>query len=282
MTSALVLGAGGITGIAWQLGLLIGLRDGGVDLTTADLVVGTSAGSVTGALLAAGWDPVDAAKIEAQPGAADPPVRPDWARGAQAYALLNDAGRDPAAVRAGVGALALAADVGAEEPYVASLARRLPLTGWPARQLRITAVDATTGDPVVWDRTSGVPLDRAVAASCAVPCIFPPVTINGRRYVDGGVRSGTNADLAAGADRVVVLAPLALVRMRGAPAEELAALRERSAVALVAPDQATVAAIGPNVLDPYRWEPVIRAGVAQGRAVSTDVAQVWRGRPTAA
>jgi NTE family protein len=275
VNSALVLGAGGITGIAWQLGLLIGLRSGGVDVTDADLIVGTSAGAITGSLVAAGYDPVDGAKIEARLGGEDPPIRPDWARGSQAYALLNDETRTPAQIRAAVGNLALEAEVVAEDPYIWSLTRRLPLHDWPVRPLLITAVAAETGEPVAWDRTSGVPLDRAVAASCAVPCIFPPVTINGRRYMDGGVRSGTNADLAAGAARVVVLAPLAPVRMRGAPAAEIATLRKRSAVALIAPDEATLVALGLNVLDATRWEPAIEAAIGQGRRIAPTVAETW-------
>ncbi|GIF46001.1 NTE family protein [Asanoa ferruginea] len=275
MANALVLGAGGITGIAWQLGLLIGLRDGGVDLTDADLIVGTSAGSVTGTLIAAGIDPVDGAKLEARMGADDPPIHPDWARGAEVFALLSDETRDPAQIRVRVGELALAADVGAEEPYVASLSRRLPPGDWPARRLIVTAVSAESGEPVAWDRESNVPLHRAVAASCAVPCIFPAVTIDGVRYVDGGVRSGTNADLAEGAERVVVLAPLAPVRMRGAPAAELDALRQGSAVSLLAPDAAVLAALGPNVLDATRWEPAIEAAIEQGRRLAGEVAAVW-------
>ncbi|WP_433292607.1 patatin-like phospholipase family protein [Actinoplanes sp. CA-030573] len=275
MESALVLGAGGITGIAWQLGVITGLREAGVDLTGADLIVGTSAGSVTGTLLAAGVDPVDAQRLEARLGAGDPPIRPDWERGSQAFAILTDETRDPASIRAEVGALALAANVIDEHSYVTSLARRLPVHAWPDRPLLINAVDAATGDPVVWDRAAGVPLDRAVAASCAVPCIFPPVTVGGGRFVDGGVRSGTNADLAAGCARVVVLAPLAPVRMHGAPAAEIEALRRRAKVALVAPDDATLAALGPNVFDTTRWEPAIEAATAQGRRLASEVAAAW-------
>jgi NTE family protein len=275
METALVLGAGGITGVAWHLGILIGLRDAGVDLTQADLVVGTSAGSITGTLVAGGIDPVDARSLEARLGASDPPFRPDWVRGAQAFSILNDGDRDPASIRAAVGALAIAADVVPEEPYIASLTRRLPLHDWPSRPLLITAVDAGTGEPVVWDRTSGAPIDRAVAASCAVPCIFPPVTINGSRYVDGGVRSGTNADLAAEAARVIVLAPLAPVRMRGAPAEEIDGLRRRSKVALVAPDRTALDALGPNPFDSARWDQAVDAAIAQGRRVVAEVAAVW-------
>jgi NTE family protein len=101
------------------------------------------------------------------------------------------------------------------------------------------------------------------------------VTIDGERYMDGGVRSGTNADLAAEADRIVVLAPLAPVRMRGAPTAELDALRQRSAVVLLAPDAAVLAALGPNVLDATRWEPAIEAAIEQGRRLAGEVAAVW-------
>ncbi|GIJ46737.1 patatin [Virgisporangium aliadipatigenens] len=274
MVNALVLGAGGITGIAWQLGVLVGLRAEGVDLTTADLFVGTSAGAVTGALVAGGHTPEEAARIEARLGADDPPFRPDWARGAQAFALLNDATLDAGAIRAAVGGLALAADVVGEEEYVASLARRIPTTDWPSR-LRVTAVNATTGEPVVWDAGSRVPLQRAVAASCAVPCVFPPVTVNGGRFMDGGVRSGVNADLAHGAARVVILAPLAPVRTRAVPEEEIAALRATARVTLVAPDAPTLRALGPNVLDPSRWEPAVAAGTAQGARLAASVASTW-------
>ncbi|GAA0556953.1 patatin-like phospholipase family protein [Paractinoplanes ferrugineus] len=275
METALVLGAGGITGIAWHLGLLTGLRDAGVDLTTADLIVGTSAGSVAGTVVAGGIDLADARHLEARTGAADPPIHPDWARGSQAYAALTDETRDRASIRAEVGALARAADVIGEEPYLTMLARRLPVPDWPARPLLITAVDADSGDPVVWDRSCGVPLDRAVAASCAVPCVFPTVTIDGSRYMDGGVRSGTNADLAAEAARIVVLAPLAPVRMHGAPAAEMDALRRKSKVALIAPDDTVLAALGPNVFDAARWEPAIDAAITQGARVAPEVAAVW-------
>ncbi|MDR7274439.1 patatin-like phospholipase family protein [Catenuloplanes atrovinosus] len=274
MDSALVLGAGGLTGIAWHLGLTIGLRASGVDLTGADVIVGTSAGAVAGALLASGLDPEEAARIEARLDHVDPPFRPDWERGTAVFTLLNDERMEPASIRAAVGELALAADVVEEDPYVASLGRRLPLRDWP-EHLLITAVDAASGHPVAWDRASGVPLDRAVAASCAVPAIFPPVTVNGGRYMDGGVRSGTNADLAADARRIVVLAPLAPIRGRGAPAAEIDALRRRSRVALIAPDDDAMAAIGPNVFDTERWDAVVEAAVAQGRRVAPEVATVW-------
>ncbi|MFI6495352.1 patatin-like phospholipase family protein [Streptomyces sp. NPDC050564] len=103
--------------------------------------------------------------------------------------------------------MALAAPTISEAERMHTIQARLPVRTWPARRLLITAVDARTGDYTLWDRTSGIPLASAVAASCAVPGVWPPATVAGRRYIDGSVRSATNADLAQRHDVVVVLAP---------------------------------------------------------------------------
>ncbi|WP_426507992.1 patatin-like phospholipase family protein [Dactylosporangium sp. McL0621] len=253
--TALVLGAGGITGVAWQLGILIGLHDRGIDLGRADLILGTSAGAMTGALVAAFGDPRTAAAIEAPLGPGDPPIVADWNRGAVAFQLLQDASLEPAEMRRRIGAIALEAEVGPPGPWLAAFGRRLPIEQWPDR-LTVTAVDAATGEPVAWDADSGVPLVPAVAASCAVPCIFPPVPVDGSRFMDGGVRSRTNADLAAGYDRVYVLAP----RMPLLQREAL-----DPAFTLIEPDDAATAAIGGNVFDAGRWIPVLAAAERQGR-----------------
>ncbi len=80
---------------------------------------------------------------------------------------------------------------------------------------------------VVFNRESGISLLDAVAASCAVPLVWPAATINGKRYIDGGVRSSANADLATGCGRVVVLAPiLASLRRSGRISRQLATLAE--------------------------------------------------------
>jgi NTE family protein len=153
------------------------------------------------------------------------------------------------------------------------IASRLPISEWPERDLRITAVDAESGEFVVFDRDSGVSLVDAVGASCAVPGVWPPVTIDGRRYIDGGMRSPANADLAAEYERVVVLAPV--VRgggpMPGA-AGQVAGLRR---AALVPPDADSIRAIGRNVLDPARRAAAARAGRAQAEEALTAVAEVW-------
>jgi len=253
--TALVLGAGGITGAAWQLGILIGLREQGIDLTGADLIVGTSAGAMTGALIATIGDPrAAAAAVEAPLGPGDPPIRADWARGPLAFSVLSDTSLEPLEMRRRIGAIALDAAVGPPEPWLAAFARRLPVTDWPDRLL-VTAVDAHTGEAVSWTAASGVPLVAAVAASCAVPCIFPPVPVNGSRYMDGGVRSRTNADLAAGYDRVYVLAPR-MPMMRREPLDPSFTVLE--------PDALAGEAIGGNVFDATRWSTVIRAATLQG------------------
>jgi len=275
---ALVLGGGGITGIAWELGVLAGLREHGVDLTGADRIVGTSAGSVVGTQLASGVDPEE--RYAAQLAPPDGEVAAALGRAAVLRLGLAVIGRpDPQRVRARIGRFARRARTVPEAERIAVIGRRLPVHEWPERDLRITAVDAHTGAFAVLDRSTGVPLVQAVAASCAVPGIYPPVSTGGRRFVDGGVRSPANADLAAGCERVVVLAPIVrgLGPMIGV-GQQVAALRADGArVALVSPDATAVAAIGRNVLDPARRAAAARAGRAQSAAVAAEVAAVWAG-----
>lgn len=273
---ALVLGGGGITGIAWELGLLSGLIERGVDLRDADLIVGTSAGSVVGAQLATGVDPEE--RYTAQLAPPDGEVAAVLGRAAMLRLGLAVIGRrDPQRVRARIGRFALRTRTVPEAERIAVIGRRLPVHEWPRRALRIAAVDAHTGEFVALDRDAGVPLVEAVAASCAVPGIWPPVSTGGRRFIDGGVRSPANADLAAGCARVVVLAPVVrgLGPMVGVAAQ-VAALRAGGArVAVVSPDAAAVAAIGRNVLDPARRAGAARAGRAQSAAAAAGVATVW-------
>ncbi|TFV52842.1 patatin-like phospholipase family protein [Blastococcus sp. TF02A-35] len=276
--TALVLGGGGITGIAWEIGVLAGLAEAGVDLTGADLVVGTSAGSVVGAQVTSG------APLEEMYGRQlEPPQQERVARVSRGtlarygWAMLTSRGRD-VEFRRRVGALALAAEKAgltpSEQERLDVIGSRLVSTSWPERDLTITAVDAATGEFRTFDRTSGVPLVQAVAASCAVPGVYPPVTIEGRRYVDGGMRSAANADLAQGYDRLVVLAPIprGVGPMASVDAQVTGMV---SRVAVVSPDQASRSAIGRNVLDPAAREPAARAGRAQAAQVVRRVAEVW-------
>jgi NTE family protein len=152
---------------------------------------------------------------------------------------------------------------------------RLPVHEWPERALLVTAIDTADGSLVQWRRESGVPLPVAVASSCAVPWIYPPVTIGGRRYMDGGMRSVTNADLARGHDLVVILAPLAALGRTPLLDAEVDALRAAgSRVELVIPDEASVDAIGPNPLDPARGARAAAAGRAQAATAAEELAEI--------
>ena len=160
-----------------------------------------------------------------------------------------------------------------EPARLAAIAARLPRPEWPDRVLLIPAVDALTGELVVFDRESGVPLVEAVAASCAVPGVWPPVTIGARRYVDGGIRSMTNADLAKGSDRVLVLvpSPADAPRLADTVADETAAVKSL----VIWADEASVEAFGINPLSPSTRGPAARAGREVGRAQAEAVATLW-------
>jgi NTE family protein len=278
--TALVLGGGGITGIAWEIGVLAGLAEAGVDLGGADLVVGTSAGSVVGAQLTSGADLEALFARQLEPPTGERAARMTRAALARyGWAVLRSRG-DDVVFRRRVGALALAAEQAGltptEQERLDVIGSRLVSRAWPDRDLRITTVDAQTGEFRVLDRTSGVPLLQAVAASCAVPGVYPPVTIDGRRYVDGGMRSAANADLAEGCDRVVVLAPIP--RGIGPLASVDAQVTGMVArVAVVSPDEASRRAIGRNVLDPAARAGSARAGRAQAADVAAQVSEAWQG-----
>jgi NTE family protein len=179
-------------------------------------------------------------------------------------------------VRARIGALALAADTVSESERRAIIAARLSRTEWPERALVVTAVDASTGDLAAFDKDDGAPFVDAVAASCAVPGVWPPVTIGDRRYIDGGVRSVVNLDLAAGHDRVLVVAPSRLGIGRSVD-DEIAALAVDARVLGVFADEDALAAMGPNPLDPAFRAAAAREGRRQGREAAPAVRDVWAG-----
>ena len=279
---ALVLGGGGITGAAWELGLIAGLAARGVDLTAADLVLGTSAGALAGAQVTSG---VPLAELyQAQCAPSEVAVVAAMGRALMfRYGLAVFTPGSPARARKRLGRLARASPPLAEAERRAVIGAWLPGHEWPAQRLLITAVDADTGEWGTFDSSSGVSLIEAVSASCAVPGVWPPVRINGRRWMDGGMRSAANADLAAGSDRVVVLAPL-WRGMRVMPA----ALRQcqqlavaGSAVVLVTPNAESVTAMG-NLLDSAGRADAVRAGYAQAEAALRDVAALWSGERRAA
>lgn len=177
-----------------------------------------------------------------------------------------------------IGAYALAAaGATAETERREVLRARLVSQEWPERRFVVTAVDTLSGELTAFDRAGGAGLLDAVSASCAVPGVWPPVTVGGRRFMDGGVRSATNADLAAGYARVVVLAPMSLGSgMIPSPAAQAARLRAAGArVLLITPSQAARKAFGRNVLDPARRDPAARAGLAQAADHVAEATALW-------
>ncbi|WNM36633.1 patatin-like phospholipase family protein [Streptomyces sp. Li-HN-5-11] len=279
VTEALVLGGGGVGGIAWITGLLTGLADAGQDVTGADVIVGTSAGSAVAAQLGSGLplEELYARQVDPTLQAAEIVAEMDLDAFAAEIGAAPGGAADVPEMRRAVGRFALRAETVPEARRRAVIESRLPSHKWPKRTLRIVAVDAESGQQRVFDNECGVSLVDAVAASCAVPGVWPPVTIDGRRYVDGGVRSIANADHAAGASRVLVVVPTGFVEPfpSDVPLERsVEELRARGArVAVVEPDEASRAAVGANPLDPSTRRPAAEAGRAQGRALTID----WSG-----
>jgi NTE family protein len=274
----LVLGGGGVAGIAWELGVLLGLHDAGIDLTTADRLVGTSAGSAVAAQVLSGVPLDELFARQLSPELLDSELQVDF----DPEAMVREfgtalAGKEPGTERCqAIGEYALRATTVAEPVRRAVIERRLPAREWPARDLRIATVDAHTGEFRVFTKDDGVALVDAVAASCAVPGIWPPVTIGESRYIDGGMRSGVNVDLATGCDQVVVVAPMPELPMASAEvrrgAEELRAL---ASVVTITADPGSLAAMAANPLDPASARPAALAGRAQAAAHVDEVRAVW-------
>ncbi|MGW6915379.1 patatin-like phospholipase family protein [Kitasatospora sp. NPDC054939] len=274
--TALVLGGGGPVGGAWLTGVLAGLADSGIDLTAADTVIGTSAGAVFGARLASG-EPArelyerqlaDLDRIEMGVTAAQT-LRFLWA----AVATRNP---ERSIRRLGRAALT-ATQTPAHDLHetVRTLLRHA--TAWPARTLRITAVDAESGSVEAFDANCGLDLADAVAASCAVPLLWPPTTALGRRWIDGGTRSTGNLQLAAGHRQVLALSPVpTAVGPHPGAQQQAAHLRAAGAhVTLISPDPAARRAMGRNLTANARRPAAARAGHRQGTALAAAVARTW-------
>jgi NTE family protein len=273
----LVLGGGGITGIAWETGLLLGLQELGVDVTTADTVVGTSAGSVVGAQVTTGITLEDlfAYQVSTPKPAPLAKIGPGVLAGF-AWSMVRargDLDRFGRLVGQWSVRRAAAGKTPTLEERFAAIRERLPIQEWAGdRRLIITAVDVASGGLRIFGDTDGISLVEAVAASCAVPGVYPPVPIAGRLYIDGGARSGSNADLVSDCDRVLAFTPVdrAIGPMRTA-GQLLGSIPHLA----VSPDADSVAAIGKNVLDPARRAASARAGRAQAAVVAPLAREIW-------
>jgi NTE family protein len=293
---ALVLGGGGAAGNAWLIGVIAGLFEAGLDVTEADLIIATSAGSTAAAQITSAT-PTEllAGILAAAPQQRTGPAGSDGGRvpigpvsdHMEITSRIIAAAEDAADMRRRLGAAALEMDAtsdgSGQTRWRATVAARLPSHRWPERTVLITAVDALTGEPVVFDRHSGVDLVDAVAASTANGFGVPPYGIGDRRYIDGGYRrSSENADLAAGYGRVLVLSPFG-GRTRyplewgmhlAAQADELRAHGSR--VETVLPDGDSRNAFGSNMMDLSTRPPAARAGYSQGRGLAEQLTEFWR------
>jgi NTE family protein len=289
----LVLGAGGVAGGAFHAGVLAAVAEvTGWDPRRATVVVGTSAGSITATSLRAGLCAADLlARAEGRPlsaagarllaGAGPPPRPPAVRSGGRGRRPADIAARLARAVARPLEArpLALLAGllpegaVGTE--LIAAAIARLPLSTWPGDPLWVCAVRERDGRLVVFGRDRRPPLPDAVAASCAIPGFYRPVSIDGDLFVDGGAHSPTNADVLAGVglDLVVVSSPMSLAG-RGLrlaidqPARRWSRLlldaeasrlrRAGTHVIAFQPTAEDAAVIGPNPMDPHRRGAVAR------------------------
>lgn len=267
MSTAVVLAGGGLTGIAWEIGVLLGLRNNGIDvITDADLIIGTSAGSVVGTQLSQGHDLADLFTRQQQPDENEISPRIDIEVMMQVYSNMRRGGTQTDEQRQEIGKIAL------NNSYVDWPTRRAVIEGrvktdtWPDRNLIVTTIDANSGEFRTWSKNDGVGLIDAVASSCAVAGIWPCVPINDRMYYDGGFRNAANAFLASGYDTVWVLAPLSGDASPAVEAEVAELRAAGSTVHYITTDDEAKQAMGLNSLDPLVRGAAAEQGLRQGRS----------------
>jgi NTE family protein len=294
---ALVLGGGGAAGNAWVIGVIAGLFEAGLDVTEADLIIGTSAGSTAAVQITSATPTQLLAEIlSAAPPQRTGPIRADGgpvpigpaANYMEIMSAIIGAAEDAADMRHRMGAAALETDAAAHRSaqthWRATVAARLPSQLWPQRRMLIPAVDAHTGEPVVFDRHSGVDLVDAVAASTSNGFGVPPYSIGDRRYINGGYRRNENADLAAGYARVLVLSPFGGRSLHplhwgthlAAQTDELRAGGSRVETIFPDSNSQNVLGGGMDVMDLSRRRPSAQAGHTQGGALAELLTEFWR------
>ncbi|UNX53263.1 patatin-like phospholipase family protein [Georgenia sp. TF02-10] len=272
--STLVIGGGGVTGIAWATGMLFGLEGAGFDVRGMDRLVGTSAGAAVAGQLTGDrgleelYDLQVRGAVQEIPGALGP-------SGLLRMALPVVFHRDGSRALRAVGRLARSVSRERAVERRAVIEQRLGGAEWDTgRDLRIVAVDVDSEMRTVFESGGSASLIDAVEASCAVPGVWPVVEIGGNRYMDGGVLSPANVDVAGETDRVVVIAPLARgLKASTAPYRELAALGVPGRV--ISPDAASKSATGSNPLDPAARASAADAGLDQARRAAEELAAIW-------
>ena len=280
---ALVLGGGGVTGIAWLTGVLAGLTRSGLKLPPTCRFIGTSAGSAVSADLANGVSPETLLDKQLNPENSSAETYRTYSQrdaDAKNQVLFQKVNGDLAQARKRVGAFALRSETPTLDERRRIIDTRLHHHHWPEKPLTLTAVDAASGDPIFLDQHSGLSLVDAVMASCAVPGAWPCVPMNDKLLMDGGLRSMTNADLAAGSRHVLILAPLGYSEnnpVSGHLQAEVDHLTQSGAtVDVIVPNEIATQAIGDNVLDPAQRSPSAKAGLEQGLSIADTLNPAWK------
>jgi len=282
MTRAVVLGSGAALGRSWEIGMLKGLRDGGVDLTAADLLVGSSAGAIVSAQIRAGRSIDDLYAVLLEPPA---PTSPDNdsrgrnERSAEDTRYFQDTLRmwsgaaEDVAVRIEMGKRALATPHPiSDDVQRANMRTRLGVDTWPSASLKIAAVDISDGSVRFFDSTQGVPIETALAASAAQPGLQAPVAVGANRYMDGGV-AGTNIDGAAGYDVVIGITPFTA---RTKTSQEMDVVRASGGQVIdIAADDESRKVMGSNLADRSRARASAEAGLRQAVTAATVLRDLW-------
>jgi NTE family protein len=284
---ALVLGGGGLIGVAWESGLCAGLMEREVDMRECQAFVGTSAGAINCAWLASGRMPPrpdELPKAAKRSTAIDPAALDGKALG-EVFTRWSQLGLTTPSEAREIGLIARDLYRDAEPRWVEGIGALLELSAWPDKPFFVNAVDTESGERVTFDATQAVPLARAIAASAAVPAIFASVTINGRRYMDGQIQSSTNADVllrhptAEKPREVLIIMPTNSHTAPGIGAHaeravqaEIAALEAVGCkVRLITPTVEHIARLGTNLMDDNKTLEAYAVGFEAGVALSREL-----------
>lgn len=287
MKRAVVWGCGGVAGIAWATGIAAGLHRRGVNWSVIDGFLGSSAGAVIAAQLMSGMD-IEALLAEhlAPPDDSLERIRPFSQADASAKnrALLDKVDGDLHAAWRRIGAFALRTETVPVAERRRIIESRLPPRArqWPIdRWMGIVAMDVRTAAHRVFDAHGTTSIVDAVMASCAVPGTWPVVHLDGVDYMDGGIRSGTNADLLPDTEYALVIAPMGYAQenpVSGHLRKELMQLQTRGClVDVLVPDAGSTQALGDNLLDPARRPSCASAGLQQAMAIDSALLSRWAG-----
>jgi NTE family protein len=270
--NALILGAGGPAAAAFEIGVVAGLADGGVDVRDADVLVGTSAGARVAVQLAGSGDINELFRRKLAPCSIRRPSV-DMKTWGKRIAETKARGGTTTEILKRMGELAMSIPGDDRRAHA-----QISESDWPAKRVMLVSVECETGERRAFERTSTATLEDAIAASGALPGVSPPIEIGGSHYMDGGMYSTDNADLAVGFDRVLVVALRA-----GNPRLPLVGIEDTTrALAhsfVIQPDdasQAALVAVGGNVLNPDVGPPMARAARALGQLLASRIAKFWQ------